>query len=224
MDGDGDAVEKRRDVVCRDQHRRRVEHHDVTPRPTLTVEDGSDGVRIGGRVRALHGVERRRLEADVARVEEEIANAFGGHLVATRGAANAELIDAVGSGEHQRMGVSQSMQHLGHDWREARVRNTEQLVANPSGVGERTDHVEHGPNPELATHRTDMAQRRVKIGRIQEADAGLGDTAAHAVGRKRDHDFKCLEHVRAAALRRRRAIAMLRHRASGTRGDQRGGR
>ena len=165
----------------------------------LAVEHRDDDRGVGVGVTAANGIERRHLETRIRGVEHEFADAVGRHLVAPRGTVDAELVDAVGSREHERVHVSQSVQHLGHHRRKAPVRNADQLVADTRGIGERSEHVEHGADAELATHRDHVTERRMKVGRVQEPDAGLLDAAAHAFRGKRDDDAEGLEHVGAAA-------------------------
>ena len=57
-------------------------------------------------------------------------------------------------------------------------------------------------------------------GREHEADAGLGDAAAHLRRGEVDGDAERLEHVGAAALAGRRAVAVLGHRDAGAGGHE----
>ena len=70
-------------------------------------------------------------------------------------------------------------------------------MAHPRRVRERTEHVEHRTKPKLATDRTDVSQRRVKVGCEEESDPGLVDAPANAVRRQRDHHTERLENVSA---------------------------
>ncbi len=83
----------------------------------------------------------------------ELAHAVGGHVVTPRRPFDPELIDAVVAGKDECVHVSESMQYLGHHRRQPGIRNPEELMAHPGGVGERTEHVEHGADAELASHR-----------------------------------------------------------------------
>ena len=71
--------------------------------------------------------------------------------------------------------------HLGHDRREPRIVDAQELPLGTCGVGERPQNVEDGPNPDLATHRTRMSHARVQRLGEQEADTGLVDAARHVV-------------------------------------------
>ena len=177
-----DTVEQRGHLpVGCDQHRRGVEQDDIAPRSALAVEDRADGCGVGCRIAAANGIERRRLEPYVPRIDDEIADALERHLVTARGSGDAQLVDAVGSGEDKRVDVSESMQHLGHHGCQPRIRNPQQLMTNPSRVGQRAEHVEHGSNAELAANRGDVTQRRMERGCEEEADAGLFHATPNAI-------------------------------------------
>ena len=110
-------------------------------------------------------------------------------------------------GLHRAVDAQRGEHALGH----GRVGDADQLTPHPARVGHRPEQVEHGRDADLAPAGRGEPERRV-VRRCQaEADAGLLDAAQHALGRQLDRDAQRLEHVGRAALRRRRAGAVLAH-------------
>ena len=96
--------------------------------------------------------------------------------------------------------VSEPVQDLGHQRREARVGNTDRADDGlRAGLASGPRTLKTVPNAELATHRDHVTERGMKVRREQESDAGLLDTSAHAMRRQRDDDAERLEDIRAAA-------------------------
>src|SRR5207249_286364 len=73
----------------------------------------------------------------------------------------------------------------------------------------RTKHVEHSSQAKLAPRDAGETKRRVKHRRKQESDPGLVNAASDTFRGKVDLHAQLLEHVRRAAHRRRRAVAVL---------------
>ena len=94
---------------------------------------------------------------------------------------------------------AESSRDLGHDRRELRIVDAQQLARRAGGVGERAEDVEHGPDADLSASRAGVSHARVQRLREQEADAGLVDAARHVVRVERDVDAERLEHVGAPA-------------------------
>ena len=101
------------------------------------------------------------------------------------------------------------------------VGDADELVARPGRVGQRADEVERRRHAELAAHRRDVLHGEVVARREHEADAAGGDAAAHLLRREVDGDAERLEDVGAAALARRRAVAVLGDGDAGAGGHER---
>ena len=116
---------------------------------------------------------------------------------------------------------AQATGDLGHDGREPRVVDAEQLPLGTGRVGERAEDVEDRADADLSARRAGVAHRGVQRLREQEADAGLVDAAADVGGVQRDVDPERLEHVRAPRRRGDRAVAVLGDRHAGPRHHER---
>ena len=83
-------------------------------------------------------------------------------------------------GEHERLAMSEPVQHLGDHRRHRCVGHADSLVAYPGGIRERTEEVEYRAKAELAPNRRDVAHRRVVRRCVKESDAGGFDAGRHA--------------------------------------------
>ena len=127
-----------------------VENHHVASWTPLTVQDTEDHRRVGGRVTARDGLARCGWESQRLRVDLELAHTQGGDLVPARHAVEAELVDATRAGEDERVMMAESLEHLRHHRNRRAAGHTEGLVAHPSRVGERAEHVEDSADAQLA--------------------------------------------------------------------------
>ena len=119
------------------------------------------------------------------------------------------------------VGEAFALQGQHHRFDESGVGDADHLTAHPAGVGHRSEQVERGRHPDLATRWPGEPEGRVEHRREAEADPGLANTGGDAVGMEFDRDAQQLEQVGAAALRRRGAVAVLAHRHAGPGDDQR---
>ena len=129
---------------------------------------------------------RRRRQAQRHRVDGERAGAAvvlqGEH---GRGPGRRELVEPAAV-DDPRVGRPVGPQRRQHPLGEAGVGDADHLAAHPTGVGHRTEQVEHRRDADLAARRGGEAERRVEPGREAEADAGLLDAAQHARRRQLD--------------------------------------
>ena len=163
------------------------------------------------------------LEAELRRVQLVFADlAF--HQLADQGLArDRDLVQSVEAVHHHHVLRAQALQHPHLDADQVDVEHAHQLVLRAGRIGERPEDVEDGAHAELLAHRRGMLHRRVMVGREHEADADGLDRARDLLGREIEVRAERLEHVGAAAARRHRAVAVLRHfRARG--GGDEGGR
>ena len=187
----------------------------TTARSRSAFSAASPPARSSSRARAHAELLRRDLVALV----EALA---GEHLDHARGAGGRDLVEAVVAVHDEVAGVAHHAHRLGDAVHVARVGDADELVPRPRRVGQRTDEVERGRHAELAAHRRDVLHGQVVAGREHEADAALGDAAAHVLRGEVDVHAERLEHVGAAALAGRRAVAVLGDGDAGAGGDQRG--
>ena len=112
-------------------------------------------------------------------------------------------------------------EHAGDLLTERHGGNAEEESPDTGGVRERPEHVEHGTDADLAPHRARVAHGGVVARREHESHPGFLDAARDAVGAEVDPDTERLEHVRAPARARCRAIPVLGDAAAGGGGHDR---
>ena len=78
-------------------------------------------------------------------------------------------------------------------------------------IGQRAQHIEDRPHPDLPPRPDGVFHRPVQHRRKQESDAHLVETASHLLRRNLDMHPQRLQHIRGSALRRHRAIPVLGH-------------
>ena len=159
----------------------------------------------------------------VAGVDLEGVHAGGVDALALGDAVEGELVDPAGAGDDDRPEVAELVEDAGHHRPELRVADAKRLAAHPGGVGQRTDHVEDGPDAELPPGRGGVAHRRVVGGGEHEADPRLLDAAAHPRRGQGDGHPERLEDVGASAAAGGGAVAVLGHRHPSTGHHQGGG-
>ena len=91
----------------------------------------------------------------------------------------------------------------------SRREDAEQLRRRAGRVGERPEQIEDRAHADLAPRRGDVAHRRMKALREQEADADLVEARGHLLGRQIDADAERLQNVGAADRAGHGAVAVL---------------
>ena len=102
------------------------------------------------------------------------------------------------------------------------LEHAEQLVLAPAGLVSGPSRLNTVRTPSSFRTGAGMAHRGVMRGREHEAHPGFGDAARHFLRPQVDVHAKRLQHVGAAAARRDRPVAVLRHRHAGA-GHHEGG-
>jgi len=120
-----------------------------------------------------------------------------------------QFIEPVLAIEDERPLMAQVFEDSDHQRREGWRANTERLVTDPTRVREGSEHVEHRPDPELASRGTGVAHRRMKGRRETEPHSRGGDTGLDAIRAERDVNAKGFQDVGTPASAGGGTIAML---------------
>ena len=221
LDALGDARRRLGDV----ERRAGVEQDDVEVRARGAVEDLAHVAGVLGGVAAAQVVERRAAQAELLGRDlvVHVEALPGEHLDDGGGAGRRDLVEPVVAVHDQVAVVAHQPHRLGDALDVARVGDADELVSGAGRVGQRSDEVERRRHADLAAHRRHVLHGEVVARREHEADARLGDAAAHLGRGDVDGDAQRLEHVGAAALAGGRAVAVLGHGDAGAGGDDGGG-
>src|SRR6185437_13157116 len=91
---------------------------------------------------------------------------------------------------------SEFIESAGEKFSEVRVRYANDLRGSPSGVGERSQKIEHGAHFQFPARGHGMFHRGVHGGCKQKTDANFIDGATNAFGGLIERDSKLFEDVR----------------------------
>ena len=95
--------------------------------------------------------------------------------------------------------------------RQARFVHADDLRGSSRRIGERAEQIEHGAHAQFAARGHGVARGGVHGRRKKKSDADFFDGCGHALRRQIDAHAEMFEHVRRAAARTDRAVAVLRH-------------
>ncbi len=127
-----------------------------------------------------------------------------------------DLIQSIGAMNHEASVDSQVGQRLGHQFSGAKRMGTHKLHRCSSGIGQRTQDVEHRPHLQLGPGRLRVLHRRMNRGRKQKRNPHFPERLTHLRGIEVNVYTESLQNVGAPALARNRTVPVFGHPYAGS--------